>query len=153
MVDKNDENQQNGIEGRSGVEHLTGAYGLGEHGAEALLLPVVYDKLNSICWEREAQDNLAEANERCALLKLKLLFYDKGKDAFEDALGGFMDGAYTDAHSKAKDADKLFSMSTTHDHKLLCAELQLRSHLANVSTLRDLAYESLLKAVQLTGVA
>ena len=42
-------------------------------------------------------------------------------------------------------------MSTTHDFELLCREMATRSHEANIATLRDLAYENLYKAVELTG--
>ena len=42
-------------------------------------------------------------------------------------------------------------MSTTHDFELLCREMATRSHEANIATLRDLAYENLYMAVELTG--
>ncbi len=45
---------------------------------------------------------------------------------------------------------RLFALSTTHDHKLLCREMATRSHKANIATLRDLAYENLYRAVELT---
>jgi hypothetical protein len=45
---------------------------------------------------------------------------------------------------------RFFSLSTTHDHELLCREMATRSHKANIATLRDLAYENLYRAVELT---
>ena len=60
-------------------------------------------------------------NSLQCLEQLKL--YTKAKDAFEDAKEEFQEGAFTDAGRKARDSDKLFSLSKFHDHKLLCKEL------------------------------
>ena len=117
---------------------------------ETDLLPEMYSRFHALSWRLEAQAELDQAMGRIQKLCAQKRFYEKGKDAFEDASEEFDEGAYPNAKTKAQDADKLFALSTTHDHKLLVQELITRSHKANDMTLRDLAFESLQKATQFT---
>jgi len=188
------------------------------HGPEAFLLPMVYDELHSTCWVREAHQDMARALQREKELSAQLSWYQKAKDAYEEAIEDFSDGAFTDSKTKVMEADQWFARSTTiglkwkqvtleqarsglgpeitnnglsealrkkvefsreewdgfkvasvtaasyiavdhsffkpsgtgHDHQLLCRELKTRAHGANILTLKDLAYESVRKSVELT---
>jgi len=132
--------------------NLAVAYGfLEEHGLEAAILPAVYDKLHIICWARDSKADIERVEEQLGKLAAQLRFYQKASETLEDAGEAFAEGAFTDARTMARESDKLFALSTTHDQLLLCKELATRADYANKRTLKGQAYDNLLKAVELTN--
>ena len=116
---------------------------------EAEIICDVYAKLQPMSWLKEAKSELTQAMDQLNRLGNRLKFYQKGEEAYGDANREFEGGAFTDAMTKATEADKLFALSESHDQKLLVRELATRSHMANNKILRDLAYENMLRSGEL----
>ncbi len=98
---------------RTGTETVLGIDAAGtlrEHGPEAELIPMIYQKLQPMCWLHEVESDLKSAMKLKAQVMEQLKFYEKGKDAYEDATEDFAEGAYTDSKNKALDADRCFSV-------------------------------------------
>ena len=117
--------------------------------AEAEIICDMYAKLQPMSWLKEAKSELTQAMDQLNRLGNRLKFYQKGEEAYGDANREFEGGAFTDAMTKATEADKLFALSESHDQKLLVRELATRSHMANDKILRDLAYENMLRSGEL----
>ena len=83
-----------------------GQHGLSKLGPEAALTPMIYERLQPVCWRHDAAADLESALQLKCQLQEQSNFYEKARDAFEDAGEEFAEGAYTESKGKALEADR-----------------------------------------------
>lgn len=83
-----------------------GQHGLSKLGPEAALTPMIYERLQPVCWRHDAEADLENAMQLKCQLQEQLNFYEKARDTFEDAGEEFAEGAYTESKGKALEADR-----------------------------------------------